>query len=251
MDEFSFKEMRRRGLSKITSYCICIWSETGEIGGKRSSRFPCVTPWAEIFSLDRVELRILLNINNRVPLRKQPTALICWLFHKKAPPKTSDWTASADLIGGAVSVGCGWTATHGIHHCRQVHKAVVEFESNYKKSYNWWTGNRTCGDLTGSNQIGKGQGHVSAGLVWGKGREGAVWLSASKVPSDHWVNSDYVDVLLMHGKSGLGFLGSWSYSKEWVWNLGTKSVLKWNVSRMTFQEFNIMYTLTTYLWSGG
>ena len=64
-----------------------------------------------------------------------------------------------------MSVGCGWTAMHGIHRCRQVHKAVVEFESNYKKSYNWWTGNRTCGDLTGSNQIGKGQGHVSARLV--------------------------------------------------------------------------------------
>ena len=44
--------------------------------------------------------------------------------------------------------------------------------------------------------------------------------------SDYWANGDYVDALLKCGECGLGSLGSWSYSKEWVWNLGAKSVLK-------------------------
>ena len=148
-----------------------------------------------------------------------------------------------DLTGGAVSVGCEWTVRNRIDSRRLVHKKIVEVGWNYKKSYFWWPGNPACGDSTGSNRIGKDQGCVSARLVWGKGREGAVWLSACGVPSDHWANGDYADVLFMCGECGLCSLGSWSYSKEWVWNLGIESVLKWNVSRMTFQEFNIRYIL--------
>ena len=34
-----------------------------------------------------------------------------------------------------------------------------------------------------------------------------------------------VNVLFTCGKSSFNSLGSWSYSKEWVWNLGTKSML--------------------------
>ena len=139
--------------------------------------------------------------------------------------------------------GVGGLPVHVIRSRRLVHKEVVELGSNYKKSYFWWPGNPRCSDSTGSNQIGKGQHHVSARFAWGKGKKGAVWLSACEAPSDHWANIDYVDVLLMCGECGLGLLGSWYYSKEWVCNLGTKGVLKWNVSRMTFQEFNIRYTL--------
>ena len=217
----------------------------------RSSRFPCVTPVTEMFSLDRVAIRILLNINNIVPLQKQPTAWTCWLFPQKG--STSNWTASADLTGGAVSVGCEWISTHGIPSHRLVQKEAVDVESNYKKSYFWcwiklseilllvtWDGNPACGDLNGHNAIGKGQGCVSARLVWRKRREGAVWLSAHGPSLDHWVNGDYV-VLLTYGKCGLSSLGSWFYSIEWVWNLWAKSMLKWNVSRMTVQEFNIGY----------
>ena len=32
----------------------------------------------------------------------------------------------------------------------------------------------------------------------------------------------YVDILCTCGDCGFNFLGSWSYSKEWVWNLETK-----------------------------
>ena len=36
--------------------------------------------------------------------------------------------------------------------------------------------------------------------------------------------TSYVDATC--DECGFGSLGSWSYSKEWVWNLGTKTVLK-------------------------
>ena len=44
------------------------------------------------------------------------------------------------------------------------------------------------------------------------------------VASDHQANGDYVDVSLTCCECGLGSMGSWSYSKEGVWNLGKKSV---------------------------
>ena len=83
VDEFSCQEMRTWFWSKITSCCICVWCESEEIGGRRSPRFPYVTPVFEIFSLDRVSLRIPSNINDVVPLRKQPTTWTCWLFPQK------------------------------------------------------------------------------------------------------------------------------------------------------------------------
>ena len=42
--------------------------------------------------------------------------------------------------------------------------------------------------------------------------------------SDNQDNGDYIDVSLTCCECGSGSMGSWSYSKEWVWNLGTKSV---------------------------
>ena len=45
-------------------------------------------------------------------------------------------------------------------------------------------------------------------------------------PSDDWADGVYVHVLLTCSECGLGSLGNWSYSKEWVWNLETQSVQK-------------------------
>ena len=46
-------------------------------------------------------------------------------------------------------------------------------------------------------------------------------------PSDDWVVMVVMfDVLFFCGECAFCSLGSWSYSKEWVWSLGTKSVLK-------------------------
>ena len=68
--EFSFKGVKTRGQSKVSSYCLCIWCESRELGSRGSSRFSCVTPVVEAFSF-----RILANISDGVPLQKQPMTL--------------------------------------------------------------------------------------------------------------------------------------------------------------------------------
>ena len=39
-DEFSFKEMKTWGQSKISSYCFCVWCESEELGGRGSDDDP-------------------------------------------------------------------------------------------------------------------------------------------------------------------------------------------------------------------
>ena len=111
MNEFSFREMKTWGQSKVSSCCFFVWSESRELGGRGSSRFPCVIPVVETSS-DRVTFRILSNINDGAPnsLRKQPTLTVdC--FRKKAPPQTSDQIPNADLARGTVDLACGWTTS--------------------------------------------------------------------------------------------------------------------------------------------
>ena len=69
MVEFSFKEMRMWDQSKISSYCFCVWCESRELGGRGSSRFPCIVPVVETSS-DRVTFAILPNINDGAPRQK-------------------------------------------------------------------------------------------------------------------------------------------------------------------------------------
>ena len=72
--EFSSKEMRTCGQYKISYSCICVWCESGELGRRRSSSFPCVAPVVETLSSGRVTFRILSSISDGAPLRKQPMA---------------------------------------------------------------------------------------------------------------------------------------------------------------------------------
>ena len=54
-------------------------------------------------------------------------------------------------------------------------------------------------------------------FLWGKGGEGAVWFSKWSANALMLV---YVDVCwFMRGECVINLLGSWSFSKEWVWNL--------------------------------
>ena len=48
-------------------------------------------------------------------------------------------------------------------------------------------------------------------------------------PLDDRANGGYVNVLFTCGECGFYSLGSWSYFKEWVWNLETKFMLYWNL----------------------
>ena len=72
----------------------------------------------------------------------------------------------------------------------------------------------------------------------------------------------YTDVLFTCGDCGFNSSGSWSYFKEWTWNLGTKNCIasgKGDVSCVTLQEFNIsknsyrivITTLIVCLWLNG
>ena len=42
---------------------------------------------------------------------------------------------------------------------------------------------------------------------------------------DDWANAGLFDVLFSCGECGFNSLGRWSYSKEWMRNLGTKGML--------------------------
>ena len=107
VDEFSFREMRTWSQSKISYSCICVWYESGELGRRRISRFPCATPVVETCSSDRVTSRILPNIIDGAHLRKQPTTLHVACFCKKAPPQTYNCIPNTDLTEGAPNIGCG------------------------------------------------------------------------------------------------------------------------------------------------
>ena len=133
---------------------------------------------------------------------------------------------------------------HGIGSCRLVYNKMIELQLNYKKSYFWWFGNPACGDSTGSNRIEKDQVRLSPRFVWGKRGEGlvrfSVWSAFSWLC---WCWFMYVEVLFTCGERGFNSLGSWSYSKEWVWNLGTKSMLHcfWEVKCQLGDTLAIWY----------
>ena len=61
-----------------------------------------------------------------------------------------------------------------------------------------------------------------------RGKKGQYDL-VCRAPLDDWANGGYIDVLFTCGECGFSSLGSWSYFKEWMWNLGTKST--WHCSR--------------------
>ena len=118
MDEFSFREMKTWGQSKISSYCVfCLWCKSRELGGRGSSRFPSVTPIVETSS-GRNTFRILSNINDGAPLRKQTTDLTRWLFSQESStadlPLDSkcEFDQSYCKFGGWVElVAAGWCTT--------------------------------------------------------------------------------------------------------------------------------------------
>ena len=121
--------------------------------------------------------------------------------------------------------GDGGLQVHGICSRTFAYKEVVKALWNCKKSYFWWFGDFTCVDSTGSNLIEKDQGRVSLRLARGKRAEGTVWFSVCEVSLDDWANGGCFHDLFTCDVCGFRFLSSRSYSKEWVWYLGIKSML--------------------------
>ena len=95
--------------------------------------------------------------------------------------------------------------------------------------------NPTCGDSTGSNRIEKGKVEYllylfegrwekrQCDLVCGRWEKGQCDLVCGKLLDD-WAMLVYVDVLFTCGECSFNSLGSWSYRKESVGNLGTQSI---------------------------
>ena len=176
-NEFFLKEIRTWDQSKFSSSSFFIWCKSNKLWGRErggGSRFPCVKAMLETFSTGRVAFKTPRNINHRVSLRKQPTALTRWLF----PQKTSTADFRENSKPGSdyrcyrcrVWVDCN-CKLHGIRSRRLVYKEVVEARPNYKKSYLWWFGNPAYGDSTESKRIEKDEDRVSPRLVWGKGEK--------------------------------------------------------------------------------
>ena len=93
----------------ILSYYIYAWCDSGELGARNSLKFPCVTLVVETSS-DKVHLELhqTSTIDLVCEKSQQPYHIDC--LYKKVPPQTSDLIPNADLTGGGVNVGCGWTA---------------------------------------------------------------------------------------------------------------------------------------------
>ena len=84
--------------------------------------------------------------------------------------------------------------------------------------------NHACGDSTGSKRIEKDKVVYLLDLFEGRWEKGQCDLVCG-VLLDDWAMLVYVDVLFTCGECSFNSLGSWSYSKEWVSNLGTQSLL--------------------------
>ena len=116
--------------------------------------------------------------------------------------------------------GVGELEAHRIGNGSLVYSEVVESGSDYKESYFWRCRNIVCGDSTGSNQIEKDRVRVPPGcFLGGRVRKGGViyclWASL-----DDRANGGFVDVFF-HTWHGFSSMGTWCYSREWLWNLKT------------------------------
>ena len=94
----------------------------------------------------------------------------------------------------------------------------IKFQCNLNLSLN-----PACGDSTRSNRTAKGKVLYLLYLFKGRSEKGQCDLVCG-VPLDDLAILVYVDVLFTCRKCSFYSLGSWPYSKEWVWILGTQSI---------------------------
>ena len=157
-------------VGSVEDFILSFLCESRELGGRQGeSNIPLCNPSGGKILLraptsynkvlDRVAFRILSNIHDGAPMRKQPTALRHWQFPQKIP-KLDVW-------------GVGGLQVHGI--CRLLHRKVFEARSNYKRSYLWWFRNTACGNSTGRNGTEKYRVRLPPRLSWGnKGESGGL-----------------------------------------------------------------------------
>ena len=109
----------------------------------------------------------------------------------------------------------------------------VEFQCNLNLSLNPSL-NPACGDSTGSNWIEKEKVVYLLDLFKGRWEKEQCDLVCG-VLLDDWAMLVYVDVLFTCDECSFNSFGSCSYSKEWVWILGTQSIHLFIHSFVKFQ----------------
>ena len=103
-------------------------------------------------------------------------------------------------------------------------KGCLSFNENIRNLTSGDLGNSTCGNLTGSSRIEKENVMYLLDLFDRRGEKGQCDLVCGALLDD-WAVLVYVDVLFTFSECSFNSLGKWSYSREWVWNVGTKSML--------------------------
>ena len=86
-NEFSFKEMKTLGQSKISSYCLCLWCKSRELKGRGSPKFPAAM--VESFSPDHLKaikiywpethLELYIASVKSRSVREHLTSLLFWI----------------------------------------------------------------------------------------------------------------------------------------------------------------------------
>ena len=97
---------------------------------------------------------------------------------------------------------------------------VVVYKVQFQCSLNLAL-NTACGNSTGSNRIEKGKFVNLLDLFQGRWEKGLCHLLRGLL-SDDWAILVYVEVLFTCDECRFNSLGSWSYSKKWVWILETQ-----------------------------
>ena len=151
------------GESMMSSCCFHVWCKSRELGGRGSSRFPCVTSVLESFSSDifwaitsyRAESHLescqisTMELSCENNPRLEQVDYFCKKLHRRC--STGPWMCFWLKVSSMQ--GMSGLQVYWICSSRPLYSEVVEARSNSKKSYFWWFRNRACGDSIGSNFI--------------------------------------------------------------------------------------------------
>ena len=190
--------MRTWGQSKISSYCFYIWCDSRELGGR------CVHSGEELLRQG--------HIQNSVKHQRRSS------FAKTAKGLVT-LTVSTKKLGAEGDCNCmelvaaGWCA-----------RIWFRFDQIIR--------NLTSGDLEislvvlqlGVNGLKKTRSFISQTCLREEGRRSSGIQCVERLQIIGLMLV-YADVLFTCGECGFNYLGSWSFSKECAWNLGTKSML--------------------------
>ena len=150
----------------------------------------------ETFSSDRVAFRILSNVNDTAPPRKQPTALTRWLFLQKSPTTDFQPDSKCRSDWGCYKLGVGWVD----YRCMEF-VAAAWCTRTWLRLYQTIR-NLTSGDLgillvvieLGVTGLKKTKVVYLLDLFEGRGEKGQCDLMCLECLQIYWVNGGFVNI---------------------------------------------------------